>query len=201
MPVNPEATLFERVQRWEDAVQSGQAWTRARADLYLDDVAAGINAALRAARRKPIPLSALPPFGNVFERVVTANPDGSLSLREWQGSAWAELATITAAGLLTRSQEMVSYRDVIVGLGNTVPVQVLSASNPANGRAYSLTIMNAAATTYWVGEALRPAAGGDGVLIEHDSADCVVAFSSGAVILTPAENGADNFHILVRRSL
>lgn len=201
MPINPEATLFERVARWADTLLPGQPWTRARADEFLDDVAGGINAAYRAARAKPIPLSGLPLFGNTFERVVTENPDGSMSLREWQGAAWVELATITAAGLLTRSNEMVSYADVIVGEGDTIPVIALSATNPANGRVYSLTIANTAATTYWSGEVIRPAAGGAGVLIQHGAANAAVAFSGGAVQFTPSANGADNFNVLVRRSL
>ncbi|MFN3612945.1 MAG: hypothetical protein ACK4WC_00070 [Rubrimonas sp.] len=88
MPLNQQAGIFTRLFRWTTLLQSGQPWRREDADRHADDMVAAFNTVIGWARRKTIPLADLSPTGFPFEVVVTLDPDGNRSMREWRLGQW-----------------------------------------------------------------------------------------------------------------
>ena len=137
MPINEAATIFTRVWRWtERLLNPGDALTRADLDISADDLAAGILAAYKAARRKAIPFADLPVVGNPFEQIVTENADSSYSLREWRVTGWVELMRMQPSGAVTYGTAALDISGQITAASDAatrkpIPVAALPASaNP-----------------------------------------------------------------------
>lgn len=150
MPVNHGATVFQRVWQWvERLAQSGLAITRADLDASANDLAGGIDAAYKAARRKAIPFASLPAVGNPFEQVVTENADGSFSLREWRITGWAELQRMQPSGAVTYGAAQSDISGAITAAGDAATLKPIPvASLPATATPFRRVVTENAAGTW-----------------------------------------------------
>lgn len=128
MPINQQAGVFTRLFRWATLYQPGSAWQRADADLNDDDVAAALNVVYARARQKSVPLSDLPPTGFPFEQIVTLDPDGNRSLREWRLGQWVRMRYMLPNGSV-----------VVIENPNSEAVDVTAPPAPENWTALELS--------------------------------------------------------------
>lgn len=101
MPLLRGPALLERIWRWVDRLDPGDAVTREDLDATADDLAQAITDTYRAARRRAIPAADLPPTGEPFEQIVTLQPDDSLHEREWRISGWITRRVMQPSGIVT----------------------------------------------------------------------------------------------------